>query len=87
MICVPRLVRGLGHQGDLAVIVHVADAGEAFMHDAVLEHDRLQIAHENGAVREDGVELGEQRFIFRQDRADGDLVLSLAVQVPTYWMG
>ena len=43
------------------------------MHHAFLEHHRLQVAHEDRSLGEHRVEFCEQRFILRQDRADGHL--------------
>ena len=77
----------LGDEGDLAVVITVADAGETFMHHTVLEHHRMQVAHEDSPVGENGMKFYQQGFIFRQNGRMVTFVLSLAVQVPTYCMG
>ncbi len=62
-------------EGDLAVVITVADTGETFMQHAVLQHQRFQIAQNDSAVGENGMEFGKQRFIFGQDWADGNFCL------------
>jgi len=57
-------------EDDLAIIIAVTDTGQAVVQHALLKHHRLQIAHKDCPVREQGMELCEQRLIFRQDWAN-----------------
>ena len=61
-----------GNQGDLAIVVAVADAGKSFVRGALGELHGAQVALHDGAIGERFVEFDQHRLVFGTDRADGD---------------